>query len=179
VTVRAYHFVGRRLRDGQPVPEDGVKLVFHGEPILCKQGLHASRHPSDALKYAPGPTLCLVDVSGQIVEDEDKLVGTERTIIRRIDATELLRYFARMLAVSALDHWEDNPPDVVLDWLMTGDESLRSVARAAARSVADSAAWAARSVAESAAWAARSAADSAAWAAARDFFDELVKESLG
>lgn len=157
MTVRAYHFVGRRLRDGQPVPEDGVKLVFHGEPILCKQGLHASRHPSDALKYAPGPTLCLVDVSGQIVEDEDKLVGTERTIIRRIDATELLRYFARMLAVSALDHWEDNPPDVVLDWLMTGDESLRSVARAAA-------------------W---SAADSAAWAAARDFFDELVKESLG
>lgn len=156
MTVRAYHFVGERLRDGRPVPKDGEKLVFHGEPILCKQGLHASRHPSDALKYAPGPTLCLVDIGGQIVEDEDKLVGTERTIIRRIDATELLRYFARMQAVSALDYWQDNPPDVVLDWLMTGDESLRSTA--------GSAAW-------SAAW----AAEAAAW----DFFDELVKESLG
>lgn len=162
MTVRAYHFVGKRLRDGRPVPKDGVKLFFHGKPILCEQGLHASRHPFDALNYAPGQILCLVDIGGQIVEDEDKLVGTERTIIRRIDATKLLRYFARMQAVSALDHWEDNPPDVVLDWLMTGDVSLRSAAWSAAWSAA----------AESAAW-------SAARSAARDFLDELVKESLG
>lgn len=132
----AYHFVGDWLRDGRPVPGDGEKLVFYGEPILCKQGLHASLHPFDALQYAPGPILCLVECGGTIIRGNDKLVCTERTIVRRIDATNLLRYFSRMQAVSVLDLWLESPPDVVLDYLMTGDESIRNAARDAALAAA-------------------------------------------
>jgi hypothetical protein len=113
--MKAYHFVGDRLRDGKPVPKDGELLRFDGEPIMCIQGLHASLHPFDALKYAPGPVLCLVEVSGTILHDTDKLVATERTIIRRIDATELLRHFARMQAVSVLHWWLQRPPDEAWD----------------------------------------------------------------
>jgi hypothetical protein len=190
--IRAYHFVGKTLRNGQPVPVDGEKLIFDGQPVMCKFGLHASRHPFDALKYAPGPILCLVEMGGTVVEESDKLVCTERTIIRRIDATELLRYFARMQAVSVLQLWPSEPPYVVLDYLMSGDDSLRAAARATAWAAARATAWAA---ARAAAWAAAGAAAwAAAWAAtrdaagaaagataqdaARDAFNELVIESL-
>ena len=50
---RAWHFVGKKLRDGRPIPADGVKLRHTGPVVMCKSGLHASLHPFDALKYAP------------------------------------------------------------------------------------------------------------------------------
>ena len=130
--VHAYHFVGATLRDGSPVPPDGVKLIFPGPPIICEAGLHASIDPFDALNYAPGPVLCLVEVGGTIIKSDDKLVSTERTIIARLDARELLRYFARMTALSVINNWLDPVPEAVLDWLMTGHESKqRSVEDAA------------------------------------------------
>ncbi len=56
--IRAYHFVGDTLRDGRPVPLDGEWLVHEGPAVMCESGLHASRHPYDALRYAPGNVLC-------------------------------------------------------------------------------------------------------------------------
>ena len=50
--------------------------------------------------------------------------------------TETLRYFARMQALSVI-HLYDDPPDVVLDYLMTGDESIRHAAWDAARAAFD------------------------------------------
>ena len=58
--MKAWHWVGETLRDGRPVPKDGVKLVHPGKPKLCEYGLHASLRPWDALNYAPGGVLCLV-----------------------------------------------------------------------------------------------------------------------
>ena len=52
--MRAYHFVGSTLRDGSPIPEDGVTLVYSGALKMCRSGLHASIEPFDALCYAPG-----------------------------------------------------------------------------------------------------------------------------
>lgn len=127
--IRAWHFVGTHLRDGRPVPEDGVWLEHEGRLELCASGLHASRHPFDALTYAPGPILCLVECEGDVVEDKDKLVCRRRRIVARRDATEGLRYFARMQALSVVHLWD--APDVVLDFLMTGES--RAAARAAAR----------------------------------------------
>ena len=166
-SILAWHFVGATLRDGRPVPKDGEKLKFDGTPIMCERGLHASRHPFDALRYAPGSVLCRVRCGGTIIEDDDKLVCTERTILARKDAADALRYFARRQALSVIDSYPGEPADAVLDWLM-GDDSARSAAESAAESAARSAAWsAAESAAESAAWsAARSAAESAAWSAA-------------
>ena len=163
----AWHFVGETLRDGAPVPKDGVTMRFHGTPKLCVRGLHASRQPFDALKYAPGPNLCLVRIGGTVIEDTDKLVCTERTIIARMDATEMLRYFARMRALSVINLYPD-PPDVVLDYLMNGDDALMDAAGAAAwdaaGTAARAAAWAAAG--DAAGDAARAAAWRAAWAAA-------------
>ena len=171
----AWHFVGEKLRDGRPVPDDGVWLEHTGKLILCEEGLHWSREPFDALQYAPGQTLCLVEIGGEIVEKkgDDKGISAKRKIIARMDATELLRYFARMQAISALEYWDTEPPEVVCDYLATGDESLRdaagdaagAAARAAAGDAAGDAAWAAaRAAARAAAW---DAAGDAAWDAAR------------
>jgi len=168
-TIKAWHFVGDRLRDGRPAPPDGMWLRHEGPIKICASGLHASRRPWDALRYAPGATLCYVECRGDIHEHDDKLVCRERRIIMRADVTETLRYFARMQALSVVHLWARELPDVVLDYLMTGDESLRIAASDAARRAASDAARRAASAAESAAAsaAARGAASAAASAAAR------------
>ena len=162
--MKAWHFVGETLRDGRPVPADGVVLKHDGPLVMCESGLHFSKHPFDALYYAPGATLCLVECGGTIVEGtgnhKDKGVCSERTIIARMDATDLLRYFVRMQALSVIHLWD--APQIVCDYLMTGDESIRAAARRDAP-------WAARD----AAWA---VARDAAGAAAGDDFAALVNE---
>ena len=176
-TIKAWHFVGNTLRDGRPVPKDGAWLRHAGQIRICASGLHASRQPWDALRYAPGSTLCYVECRGDVHEHGDKLVCRERRIIMRADVSETLRYFARMRALSVVHLWTSELPDFALDYLMTGDESLRGAAQDAswvtsrntASDAASSAAWAASvEVASVLAWAAASAAaSSAASSAAR------------
>lgn len=169
--VIGYHFVNETLRNGEPVPSDGVWLIE--EKIrLCNYGLHASLHPFDALKYAPGNTLCLVELGGEIEYGDDKLVAQKRKILTRFNAGQLLYNCARKYALDVIHLWD--APDVVKEFLETGDEKLRAAARAAARGAAraaaraaarDAARDAARAAARYAAW---DAARYAAWAAARD-----------
>ena len=164
----AYHFVGDTLRDGTPVPKNGVWLKHTGVVRMCESGLHFSYDPFDALEYAPGPILCMVEVDGVVQVGTDKGVCSKRKIIKRFDCTDILNYFARMQALSVIHLWEQTPPDVVLDFLMTGDESLRAAARDAAWAAARDAAWAAaRAPARDAAW-------YAAWYAARIEFNSLI-----
>jgi hypothetical protein len=84
----------------------------------------------------------------------------ERCIRERHDITDLLWQFARQQALLVINLWD--APDLVRQYLETGNESLRAAARAAAWDAAQAAAWAA---AWDAAW---DAAKSAAWAAAWD-----------
>ena len=159
-----WHFIGKTLRDGRPIPRDGEWLEHEGPIIICSTGLHGSRRPWHALRYAPGDVLCRVEFDGIVDEHDDKLVARRRRILCRAEFSETLRYFARMQALSVA-HLRD-APEVVLDHLMTGDERIRAAARAAAWDAAWDAAWAAaRDAAMGAACAAVSAA---AWAAARD-----------
>ena len=173
--IEAWHFVNDTLRDGQPVPADGETLVHDGELRLCLSGLHASEDILDALEYAPGHTICRVRCGGKIKKSIDKLVCSERTILWRVDGSDLLLEFARWSALQVVHLWQ--PPDVVLRYLKTGDESIREAAGAAAWDAARAAAW---DAARAAAWdatraaaraaarsAARSAARAAAWDAAR------------
>ena len=164
--MKVWHFVGDTLRDGRSVPADGEKLTHDGELVMCRSGLHASESIIDALQYAPGSTICRVEVSGEILTSTNKLVASERTILWRVEGHTLLRKFARQCALDVIHLWD--APDVVRQYLETGDESLRDAARAAA-----SAEWAARAakdaamaVARDAEWAAR-AAGAAAWASER------------
>jgi hypothetical protein len=130
--LRAYHFVSSTLRNGHPIPPDGEWLEYDGglPLIMCERGLHASVHPFDALKYAPGNTLCLVDLDGEIIQGDDKCVATRRIIRHRIDAETLLRAFARSCALDVIGLWD--APDLVKTYLSTGDESIRAVAWTAA-----------------------------------------------
>ena len=157
-----YHFVGATLRDGRPVPPDREWLVHEGDATLCESGLHASRHPSDALSYAPGATLCLVECEEIVSEQDDKFVCRRRRILARIDATALLWRVSREYARAALPLWD--APTVVREYLETGDESKRAAARDAARDAAWAAAW--------------DAARAAARAAQRAIFQRLVDEAF-
>ena len=169
--IRAYHFVGAALRDGSPIPADGEWLSVEGPLVMCEHGLHWSRHPFDALQYAPGETLCLVEVDGDIQEQADKGVSRRRKILARFDATDLLWKQARKSALSVIHLWD--APAIVREYLETGDETNRAAARAAAWAAAmdtemDTAMAAARAAARDTAWA---AAMAAARAAARDAAD--------
>lgn len=158
--IQGYHFTSDTLRDGQPIPKVGEWLVHDGDVIPCKLGLHASEHPFDALTWAPGNLLHKVELRGDLQsqgDPVDKWVGRERRIIASADAEKMLRKFACDCALSVVHLW--NPPQIVLDYLKTQDESKR----AAAWDAAWAAEWdAARDAAWDAAW------DDAAWAAARE-----------
>jgi uncharacterized membrane protein YeiB len=107
---------------------------------------------------------------------DDKIAAQKRTYVAGgIDISDTLYEFARMCALDVIHLWD--APAVAVEYLKTGNESLRAealsaawfAAEAAARSVAEAAARsAAWSVAEAAVWtAARAAAWFAAEAAAR------------
>lgn len=166
--IEAWHFLpeDRRLRFGRRM------LVRPGNTFtatkrsleLCAYGLHASERAYDALKYAPGPVICRVMLTGAHLRGEDKLCAEYRTVLWMADATDVLRSWARWCALQVIHLWD--APDVVRQYLETGDEGLRAAAGAAA----GAAAWVAAGVAaRDAAWdAARNAARDAAWDAARD-----------
>ena len=186
-TVLAYHFTAATLRDGSPIPPVGQWLTHVGPVVPCASGYHASVCPFDALQFAPGNMLHWVELRGEINGNHaDKLVARERRILASVDFEQPLRDFARWNARQVLHLWD--APQVVRDWLETGDEKIRAAARDAARAAArDAARAAARAAATTAAWdaawdaaryAARAAARYAARDAARDEFRRVVEAAF-
>jgi hypothetical protein len=187
--MKAWYFSGKdcRLRYGDNRKiEAGFFHTVDYKPILCERGLHGSKRILDALEYAPGPVVWRVKLSGDVVAGDNKVAATNREYQWGYDATEVLRQFARKCALDVIHLWD--APDLVVQYLKTGDESLRAAARdaagAAAGAAARTASWAARVAswtaagvawtaaraaagAADAAWAATGAADGA-WAAARE-----------
>jgi len=171
-----YHFVGVTLKNGEPVPPDGQWLVHAGRIEPCVSGLHMSERPFQALQYAPGSTICRVELDGDLAshgDPIDKWVGRRRRIIGRADATEMLRRFAADQALAVAHMWD--MPTVVRDYLVTLD-ALMLVAAGDAASAASAAARTATGVAAGdaashAADAARTATWAAAWAATRNAAD--------
>src|SRR3990167_9175514 len=160
-SVIAWHFVGAKLRDGRDIPRDGEWLNHKGPIRICEKGLHARRRPFDALTYAPGAMLCRVECRNDVEEQSDKLVCRDRRILCRVDVTNLLYEFAREQALSVLPAWP-NPPEIVVEYLKTGNMSLRGAAREAAnRAVV-------RRTAKAAGEAAWCATGGVAWVAARE-----------
>ena len=157
-----WHFVGDTLRDGRPIPADGEWLEHDGQLVMCERGLHWSKTPWKALVYAPGATLCYVEIRGKTLFDDDKACSCQRKIIGRRDINNLLWRFARQQALSVINKWD--APEIVREYLMTGDENLRSAARSAAESAAWSAAW--------------SSALSAAWSATAEQFNTLIMQEF-
>jgi hypothetical protein len=100
-------------------------------------------------------------------------VSAKRKILWRVDGEAVLRAFARWCALQVIDKW--GAPDVVVEFLRTGDEKLRDAAWSAARDAAWSAAWSAD---WSAAWsAARSADWYADWDAQNKQLEQMTREA--
>ena len=159
-----YHFSNGFLAYGDKLPiEPGYIYHEPGEPVLCQRGLHASKRPIDALRYAPGFILSKVYLSGEVIRGNDKSVATHREVIAVANVEHILREFARKCALDVIHLWD--APNVVVRYLETGDESLRDAALDAARAAAWAAAAAARAAARAAAW---DATGAAARDAARD-----------
>ena len=196
--MKAWHF----LREDKRLGYDDGRLVEVGhkltcEPFnikLCEKGFHGSVKLMDALKYAPGPIVCRVELSGKIIKGDDKYVASGRTVINMADATNVLQEFACLCAEDALKLVKNPDPrsfaaiEAKRKWLRgeitdmelyaAWDAALetawaaRAAARAAAGAAAGDAAGAARAAAlaaaRDAAVDAAGAAWDAAWAAARD-----------
>ena len=192
--MRAFYFseTSKKLRHGDNRQiRRGRTHKVKCEPVLCKSGLHASERLVDALKYAPGPYLWLVELGGEIVQGDDKVVGTERTYVDGFDVTDLLREFGRKQALINIERLYNYCPkkdyDLIVEYLKTGDEDIRSTAESAAwstaRSAAGTAAWDAAGAARSAAYAAARSAARSAWAAAEpaanDMLMKMVKDKTG
>ena len=184
-----YHFSGAALRDGSPLPKIGewLELPANIKIKACPSetdilngfgGLHASPDAYDALQYAPGSLLHRVELDGEVVSHGspiDKFAARRRKIVATIYAKDLLWEYARKCALSVIHLWD--APEVVKQYLATGDNSLRAAARdaawAAARAaVRDAARAAARDAGWAAGWeaagdAAGAAAGAAGWDAAK------------
>lgn len=124
--ILAYHFtMGNLLRNGKPLPPIGKWLRHYGEVIPCYRGLHASEHPFDALKYAPGTMLHLVRLGGKLRyhgSPVDKLIGSRRQILKSVDATQTCRSYACWCALKVAHMWD--MPDLIKDYLTTQDAKL-------------------------------------------------------
>jgi len=146
----------------------GKKLSVKGELVICKNALHGSLDPFDALRYAPGEILHKVLFEGARKQESDKLGSRSRTIIASHDATDMLREFARDQPLSVVADW-DMPP-IVRHYVESDNPATENAAWRLAWREALSAAWSA----------ARSArlheAQSAALNAARADFNERVKK---
>ena len=195
--VLAWHFMADKngvpaLRNGEAAPSIGATLRHDGNLEICSSGLHASERLIDALQYAPGPWLARVELSGQMIRQNDKLVATKRRILAVKNVERELHEFAVMCAVNALERTGETDErcwqavDIKLAWLegMANDEDLAAAwaaARAAAWAAARAAAWdAAWDAAMAAAWAAaRAAAMDAAWDAENIILTDMMTAALG
>jgi len=100
----AWHFLNDEgtLCKGNLKVEVGQTLRMRGPIIPCDRGFHASVRPLDALRYAPGAVVQRVRLTGEIVEQADKVVASERTCLWIADATRTLHEFAIWCGEQAL-----------------------------------------------------------------------------
>jgi hypothetical protein len=165
--ILAWHFLSSQwTAHGGFKVEIGKTYKHEGSVEPCYSGLHASVKALDANSFRKGPVVTRVECSGTVVPHDAKLACSERTALWGYDATEELRAFARWAALKVAHLWpKNNPmPEVVRQYLETGDESIREDARKA-HYAADAA---------DAAYAYAAAAYAAAYAAAADDADDAA-----
>ncbi len=89
--------------DGRKVVAGKTLTVKRPDDIaLCNYGLHASERLIDALSHAREPIVCRVELSGNVLHGDDKLVASKRKCLWIVDATHALRLWACWCAERAL-----------------------------------------------------------------------------
>ena len=110
--ILAYHFLKSDMCSGEghePPWKEGETRTLDGEIVICAHGYHASRTPWDALGFAPGPVLCLVEVE-RVEEHTEKLVSRSRRLIKAVNVERELREFAADCAERVLPFYEEAYP---------------------------------------------------------------------
>ena len=105
---RCWHFARNDMKLGYGDNRDimpGEVLSVDCKPVLCRSGLHGSIDIMDALNYAQGHIICLVDIWGEVQQEDDKLCGTHREVIQMWDGEDILRYFAWWCALQSRSSW--------------------------------------------------------------------------
>lgn len=153
MTITAWYFAKTDNRLGY---DDGREIII-GEthsvstderPVkCCLWGLHGSKRIIDALHHSAGPIIYRVELSGEIDECPDKVAASQRKYLWGFDAANVLYAFARRCALEVAHLWD--APDVVREWLQTGNGAIeaaandiiakadRTIARGAAKAVTD------------------------------------------
>lgn len=93
--------------------EGQTRTLRGGEIVPCQRGYHGSPTPWDALQYATGPMLCIVELSGDVIahgSPVDKYAARTRTLVRAVNIDRLLREFAIECAAGALPIFEATYP---------------------------------------------------------------------
>jgi len=171
-----WHFLqaSRRLNfEDNRLVRCGQTLMHQGELTMCVAGLHACPRIMDALRYAPGPIVERVELSGEILRHTGKAVAHRRKCLWWLDATYILHEFACRCAEDALKLVK-SPDARSIEAIRVKRLWLKGCATEAELKTAGAAAWAAAmagrvSNAAAAAWTAAMAgrpfdAAAAAWA---------------
>ena len=126
----------KRLRFGdERLAKTGITHSVKGELSLCSNGLHASEKVLDALTLVPENYLWLVSLSDEKIMGKDQVCARSRTYIAGFNATQMIESFARKQAMINVERIKPFCAsyyyDLVVDWLQTGKEELRSKVRKA------------------------------------------------
>ena len=103
--MKAYHFLKDNMCGGygkEPPWKVGETRSVEGKLEMCSWGYHASPSWLAALNYAQGGMACIVELSGDILKDENKSVAQTRKLIEARDSSKTLREFACQCAERAL-----------------------------------------------------------------------------
>lgn len=94
--VQVWHFISPELKLRFTSESFELGKIYHtaGQVSPGQNSLPASRLLLDALKYAVGPVVCLLQVSGEVQEDTDKVCGRERQILAWGNIERQLHRFA-------------------------------------------------------------------------------------
>jgi hypothetical protein len=112
--ILAWHWLAedKRLRyDDKRLVRTGSRLSATGPLRLCHNGMHASILARHSLTYAPGPIICRVKLSGEILTSDDKLCARTREVLWMADATAALWEHALWCAEQALPIWRKHYPN--------------------------------------------------------------------
>lgn len=97
--VQAWHWVSdeRVLHDGARVEAGAIyRLPQHARPLPRHRDSHGCVRALDALRYAPGTVVCLVELAGVVVHDPDDhatLAASQQRVLWVADARRALTEF--------------------------------------------------------------------------------------
>ena len=107
----------------------GTTHEVEGKPLCCAHGLHGCEMILDALNYAPGTIIWIVELDGAMDIQDDKVAATSRTYLHGgIDVLPIILAWSRRVALDVAHLWDI--PEIVRRYLETGDQAIAGAANA-------------------------------------------------